>query len=280
MPPGVADQTAYSFVYGKEEAKEREDLVFDHGAIPDGVRDLDGLVQYRLKQLKGVSRGDVNIVENVASQFGSTPARRLDIELKSGSAAIRTLCLLAIPSERVYVQLTYTAPPSVRDAAGRLDHVARSAGAADGKVGSTTPGFDRRSVGMATIEVPSNLRPPSDYAFELPDNATTMEMSVWRPGDPGFPKPLEVLASEDAAVAERVSAVKPEPIQSQGGEAHFVRYTLAKKRFGGVKEFAVWRARIELGRGAIASVSARSAEPSNDRVDAAFLAFVQSVREE
>ena len=107
-----------------------------------------------------------------------------------------------------------------------------------------------------------------------------MEMTLWRPGDHEPPEPLEQLMPDDAASAERVSAATPETIRSRGGNARFVRYTLAQKRFDDVEEVAVWRARIQLSSGAVASVSAHAAESSIDRVDAAFLAFVQGVREE
>lgn len=279
LPPGVTDQTVYAFVFGEEDTPEREKLTFDCGAIPDGVRDLDGLVQYRLGSLRVPGQVSVNIVEDVASQFGLTPARLLNIELSSASAAIRRLCLLAIPSAQMYVQLTYAAP-DIRDAVSRLDRIARSAQAADLKVGPADPGFVRRSIGMATIEVPSNLKPPSQYVFDLPDSLSTMEMTVWWPGDPEPPRRLAQLVSDDAALAERVSAATPESTQSRGGYARFVRYTLAKKLFDDVEWLAVWRARIRLIGGAIASVSACAVESSKDRVDAAFLAFVQSVREE
>jgi len=182
---------------------------------------------------------------------------------------------MAIPGD-MYVQLSYAAP-GIRDVAARLDRIARSAAPPDREAVPADPGFIRRSIGVATIEVPEELNPPSVYSFEFPANGVTMQMNVWRPGDPVAPKSLLEQISADTASATLVAPPTPESIQTRGGGGQIVSYTLVTKLIDGVEETAVWRARILLRSGAVASVSAQADAPDKSAVDAAFLAFIQSV---
>ena len=57
LPPGLVDRTPYTFVRGKEGSRDWQELGFDHDAVPQGVHDLEGIVNYRLDLLRGVTPG-------------------------------------------------------------------------------------------------------------------------------------------------------------------------------------------------------------------------------
>lgn len=280
LPAGVIDQTAYTFASEEKDVLEQEEVTFDRDRLPDGVRDLGGLVKYRVDRLRGVTPGEVETLEDVPAQFGSTPARRIRVEQKAGGKSIQTLCLLAILSDGTYLQVTYTAPRGDQAAAQRLDYMAGSVRPAGAEAGTARTGFTRRSVGVVTMEVPSHLRPPSQYLFLLPGDAGSLQMTVWRLGDPNPIGPLSAQMASDAALAEHMGPSAAQTVGIAGGTADFLRYTFTKKRFDAVQEYAVWRARIQFAGGTVASATVRSPGPFRAPVDSLFTAFVTSLREE
>jgi len=280
LPERVADTTVYSFVAEGKDFRLQEDLMFGRDRLPDGVRDLDGLVKNRLEEFRAVTPGPIQVVEDVPARFGPAVARRLDVREQFDGKPMRTLYLFAALSDGTYLQLTYKVPPSDKEAVLRIEYIAGSVRPSGQAAGAARQGFTRRSAGTMSLDVPSQLRPPSRYSFSFPDGPGSMELEVWRLGDPNPPLPLTMLMSRDAALAERGETGTSQTVQLPGGPADVLHYTLATRDLDKVIETAVARARIQFTSGSIALVTARSPVSFRAQMEARFAAFLQTIRED
>jgi hypothetical protein len=280
LSEGMTDNTIYSFASETRDFAMQEELMVGHDRLPDGVRDVDSLVKNRLGEMRAVAPGEMKVTEDAPVRLGSLPARRLDLLASAEGHSIRTLDLFAVLPDRTYMQLSYHVRLRDGQAAGRLDHIASSLRAADQAAEAAAPGFARRQAGAFTLDVPLNLRPPSDYIFLFPGGQGRMEMRVWRPGDPNPPAQISTLMAQDAAAAEHIDSEPAEAIQSQGAAGQIERYTLSKKRLDDIRKTVVSRARIRFPSGTVASLTARCDERFGAQVDSQFAQFVHSLREE
>ena len=279
LPEGATDATIYSFVGEGKEFRLREDLMFGRGRLPDGARDLAGLVKNRLDEFRAITPGQLEIVEEVPTRFGSAAARLVEVLETPSGKPMRTLYLFAVLSDGSYLQLTYKAPPGDRQAVNRLEYIASSMLPAAQTANAAREGFTRRSVGAVTIEVPSGLKPPSHYTFSVPAGQGSLEMLVWRIGEPDPPPLLARLMAQDSALAEQTSAISQATIQVADGIADVLRYTITARDLDKVVESAVARARVQFTSGDIALLAARSGGEFRSQMEMRFGAFLQSLRE-
>ena len=281
LPPGAVDQTPYSFVANEKDDRVPEELTFGQDELPAGVRDLDALVAYRLTELKGVSQGDIRLLDNVPSQFDSEPARMIRVEHAAAGASVQTACFLSIAPNGRYVQLVYMDPQRDADLAARLQRIAQSVRFGDAQAGPARNGFTRRSVGIGTLEVPSHLTPPSQYLFELPNDGGSIQMRVWWSGSERPVAALAAMIAEDSATADSIRPSAIETLSVEGGKAELTHYTLVKRRYGKFDEFAVWRARVQFASRTAVSVSIRRRNDARiAETNRAFVEFVRHVREQ
>jgi hypothetical protein len=280
LPEGLTDHTIYVFASDNKDFLQQEDVRVGHDRVPDGVRDLNGLVQNRLGELKAVAPGELKVTEDVPATLGAVPARRLDIVASSQGMSIRTLVLLALLADGTYMQISCKVRLRDAEAIGRLDHIAQSLRSTSQEAGPAAPGFVRRRAGEFSLEVPSNLRPPSDYLFLFPRGQGRVEMQVWRLGDPNLPAPISSLVAQDTAIAERVDSEPAQSLMTAVANIQIVRYTMTEKELDRDVVTAVWRARVQFRSGTVASVTARCGEQFRAQVDSRFAAFVNSLREE
>ena len=281
LPEGVTDGTVYSFAADSKDFRLQEDLMFGRDRLPDGVRDLDGLVKNRLDEFRAITPGEIQVAESVPARFGPAAATRVDVREKYDGKPMRTLYLFAVLSDGTYLQLAYKVPPVDSQAVQRLEYIATSVRpAAQPAAGAAREGFTRRSAGTVTMEVPSQLRPPSRYAFSFPNGQGSLEMAVWRLGDANPPVMPATLMARDAAMAERSEPGAEQTVQLPGGPADLLRYSLATRDLDKVVESAVARAKIQFASGTIALVTARSPVASRAQMEARFSAFLQTLREE
>src|SRR5579862_2510669 len=206
LPEGMTDNTVYVFASEQKDFLQQENLMVSHDRIPDGVRDLDGLVRNRLDELKAVAPGDLKVSEDVPSKLGAIPARRLDIMASAEAASMRTLDLLAVMKDGTYMQLAYKVRPRDADAVHRLDYIAGTLSRPGQINAPSAAGFTRRQAGAVSLEIPSDLRPPSDYLFLFPAGQGRLEMHIWRPPEPNPPGTLSDLMAKDAAMAARIDS--------------------------------------------------------------------------
>ena len=89
LPPEVLDITPYRFI------SEKETLTVSRDRLPDGVKDLDQLIRYRLDALKGFAPGCVQVKEDERIPMGTVYARRLIVDLIVDDATISTHVILA-----------------------------------------------------------------------------------------------------------------------------------------------------------------------------------------
>ncbi|HUI53525.1 MAG TPA: hypothetical protein VLY04_01050 [Bryobacteraceae bacterium] len=280
LPEGVTDTTVYSFVAEGKDFRLQEDLMFGRDRLPDGVRDLDGLVKNRLDEFRAITPDQIQVVEDAPARFGPAVARRLDVREQYDGKPMRTLYLFAALSDGTYLQLTYKVAPGDKEAVQRLDYIAGSVRPRGQAAGEARQGFTRRSAGAMTLEVPYRLRPPSRYSFAFQGGPGSLDLDIWRLGEPNPPLPLTMLMSRDAALAERAETGTSQTVQLPSGPADVLHYTLATRDLDKVIETAVARARIQFTSGSIALVTARSPVSFRAQMEARFAAFLQTLREE
>jgi len=280
-PRGFVDKTPYFFTADEPNPLLQERLTFSYDVIPVGIRDLQSLVAYRIDQLKEVTPGEVVISEDTTVQLDRYAGRAFLVEQRSGDHSIRTHCVMAFGAQSEYIQLTYSTPLSSVESSVRFRLIYKSVRFGEGQTDPSPKGFKRRSAGIATLDVPSELRPPSQLRFVRADLGDTIEMNVLWPDTPDTAASMSSLVTQDGALAESLRQNPADTIVVQGGSAELVSYVLTRRRFDETEETVVWRARIRFATGTVVSVmmrlrnDERFVEHNNG-----FLAVLRQVREQ
>jgi hypothetical protein len=279
LPAGVVDNTSYAFRSGEGDFRLQEWLAFDQDQLPPGVHDLDGLAEYRVAELRAASASPITITANAPSRFGPLAGRLLTVVQSSGSLSLGINYLLVILPDGTYEQLAYKTRPDDTDGITRLEYIAGSIRPFALKPDGGKAGFTRRRLGRVTMEVPSHLRPPSQYIFSIPVEDGSIKLVIWRPGDSDPPASLSSLMAQDAAIAGTLGPSFSDTLNAEGGTASVLRYTITRREYDVSKEIAVNRGRLKFASGVIASVTALSSVKLEMQTERIFRTFLQSLGE-
>ncbi len=238
--------------------------MFSRARLPKGIRDLEALTRFRIQGLEEATTGSVAVKEKEEVRYGNIPAMRLLVQQSVDAQVIETRSLLAILPDDTYVQIIYKIRENDKDAAVRLDHVASTAFSDQQNTGPAQAGFTRRTVRSASVEVPSNLNPPSDFTFSFSNGQGSFDLTLSKAGDDS---PAQPTADQD-------NSGSPKPLNVAGGSGEISCYNVSKD-----KDNAACRARVRFSSGDVATVVSRAPAALRPLMEGYVTAFVGSLRE-
>ena len=266
-PPALNDVTGYSF---KAPRPERELCEVTSGALPAGVRDLDGLLADRRDH---VDIPGASLIEGEGTtRLAGLPARTLTFVILDVQARYRERWALALDTPDTCVQIAYSGPADNVLIEPRFLHVVASASLDQASL-PTPPDYVRRWAGKLWIDVPAHLAPPRNYQFLSVDETRRLTVQFF----PAAAEPtIESELVEDQALGETVREQSSAEIATPylTGTRHLVK--LVRTEAGLLIEEVVVRVHLRRGDVAVVHVSGRAPSIDEARLDAEVDALVQS----